>query len=99
MNSENNFVIGENNIMNRIDQIVENVREKLLQRSQKGINKYNTTLNENNKDNFLDHLQMELMDASNYIEKLLVQNKDLIQLITQYPNDQELGIIIRKIYG
>lgn len=84
--------------MEKTDKIVENVRQKLLERSQVGIKKYNTTLDENNKDNYLNHLQQELMDAANYIEKLLVQKENIIDLIRLYPNDQELGEIIRKLY-
>lgn len=83
----------------RQDQIVENVRQKLLERSQTGINKYNTTLDENNHDNYLNHLQQELMDAANYIEKLLVQKTNITNLVKMYPNNQELGEIIRKIYS
>ena len=83
----------------RQDQIVENVRQKLLERSQVGIKKYNTTLDENNHDNYLNHLQQELMDAANYIEKLLVQKTNITDLVKKYPNDQELGKIIRNIYS
>jgi hypothetical protein len=53
-----------------VDPIVEAVREKLKQRSSIGIKKYGTTLAENNTDDFLNHLQEELMDAILYIEKL-----------------------------
>ena len=81
------------------DYIVENVRNKLLFRSKVGINKYKTTLEENTKDNYLNHLQQELLDASNYIEALLQQNKDITQLCKDYSNDTELGVVIRKIYG
>jgi len=55
------------------DRIVRKVVAKYKQRSDTGIKKYNTTLEENNTDNFLEHLQFELMDASLYIEKLLSQ--------------------------
>ncbi len=81
------------------DAVVESVREKLLSRSKVGINKYGTTLDDNNKDNYLNHLQMELLDAANYTEKLLMQEADLTQLVAQYPNDSELGEVIRKKYG
>ena len=58
------------------DPIVENVIEKLRRRASVGISKYGTTLEENNSDDFLKHLQEELLDASNYIEKLMKeQNK------------------------
>lgn len=53
-----------------VDPIVEAVREKLKQRSAVGIKKYGTTLAENNTDDFLNHLQEELMDSILYIEKL-----------------------------
>lgn len=85
--------------MEKIDNIVENVRQKLLERSQVGIKKYNTTLDENNHDNYLNHLQQELMDAANYIEKLLVQRTNITDLVKMYPNNQELGEVIRKIYS
>jgi hypothetical protein len=52
------------------DAIVAKVIEAYKQRSEIGIAKYGTTLEENNTDNFLQHLQEELMDATLYIEKL-----------------------------
>ncbi len=55
------------------DPIVEQVIHKFRKRSEVGIAKYNTTLHENNTDDFLNHLQEELMDAVNYIEKLISQ--------------------------
>lgn len=59
--------------MGKKDAIVESVINKYQQRSKLGISKYGTTLQDNNADNFLIHLQEELMDASLYIEKLLTQ--------------------------
>jgi hypothetical protein len=52
------------------DAIVAKVIEAYKTRSEIGIAKYGTTLEENNTDNFLQHLQEELMDATLYIEKL-----------------------------
>jgi len=52
------------------DKIVLQVISKFEQRSEVGIKKYGTTLEENNTDDFLNHLQEELMDAILYIEKL-----------------------------
>ena len=97
MNSENDFVMGGDNV--RVDIVIEGVRQKLLNRSQVGIKKYNTTLHENNKDNYLIHLQQELLDGANYIEKKLMQEEDIIQLVKKHPNDAELGMAIRKKYG
>lgn len=59
----------------KTDKIVEDVIDKYKQRSEKGIQKYNTTL-QDNPDGFyafLNHLQDELMDATLYIEKLKQQ--------------------------
>jgi len=56
-----------------IDPIVTRVMTQLLTRSQLGICKYGTTLEDNNEDDFLQHLKEELMDAILYIEKLQSQ--------------------------
>lgn len=52
------------------DIIVERVIERMRFRSMLGIMKYGTTLSDNDTDDFLIHLQEELMDAVLYIEKL-----------------------------
>jgi hypothetical protein len=57
------------------DTIVKAVTDKFKQRSKVGIEKYGTTLAENNTDDFLEHLQQELMDATLYIQKLKEQNR------------------------
>ncbi len=54
----------------KIDPVVTSVMTQLLTRSQLGINKYGTTLEDNNTDDFLQHLKEELMDATLYIETL-----------------------------
>ena len=55
------------------DPIVEEVVNSLRSRSDVGISKYGTSLHENNTDDFLQHLQEELMDAVLYIQKLKTQ--------------------------
>jgi len=52
------------------DAIVAKVIEAYKTRSEVGISKYGTTLDANNTDDFLQHLQEELFDATLYIEKL-----------------------------
>lgn len=59
------------------DPIVLSVMTKFYDRSQAGIKKYGTTLKDNNTDDFLTHLQEELMDAILYIEKLKDENSSL----------------------
>lgn len=52
------------------DRIVQQVIQQFQERSEVGIKKYGTTLEDNNEDDFLTHLKQELMDAILYIEKL-----------------------------
>jgi hypothetical protein len=79
------------------DKIVDDVINKYQQRSNVGITKYGTTLETNNKDNFLQHLQEELMDATLYIQKLMHLKEELTVLIKTHPNDADLGEAIRKL--
>ena len=62
------------------DKIVQQVIDKFEQRSIIGIRKYGTTLEENNNDDFINHLQEELMDAILYLEKV----KSMKQRIQYY---------------
>ena len=79
------------------DKIVQNVVDKYAFRSAVGYMKYGTTLDANNKDNYLQHLQEELMDATLYIEKLMDMDKEITRLVKLYPNDAELGAVIRRL--
>ena len=84
-----------------IDPIVEAVKQKLSDRSQVGIKKYGTTIWDNTDENYLKHLQDELLDGANYCEqqmKLGVFTMDMIILIENTPNDEELGNKIRSLY-
>ena len=56
------------------DKIVEDLKREFDIRSCIGINKYKTTLQDNNSDDFLQHLKEELMDAALYIQKIQSQN-------------------------
>lgn len=79
------------------DQIVLEVIEKYAKRSEIGIAKYGTTLETNNKDNYLKHLQEELMDATLYLQKIMDQNKEITNLVKNHSNDAELGYKIREL--
>lgn len=54
------------------DKVVEKIVEKLVNRSNVGIEKYGKTLYANNTDDFLLHLQEELLDGANYAQKLIM---------------------------
>ena len=79
------------------DKIVMNVLAKYAIRSKVGQEKYGTTLQTNNKDNYLKHLQEELMDATLYLEKLMYLNQEITKLVRDYPNNAELGMKIRNL--
>ena len=57
------------------DKIVEDLKREFDIRSCIGITKYKTTLEDNNKDDFLQHLKEVLMDAALYIQKIQSQEK------------------------
>jgi len=52
------------------DQIVLEVIEKYSQRSDVGISKYGTTLEQNNTDDFINHALEEAMDFTLYLMKI-----------------------------
>jgi hypothetical protein len=62
---------------NKKDSYVQLVKAKFEQRSQTGIKKYNTTLEREdlNLQEWLNHLQEELMDATLYVERLKAELK------------------------
>ena len=79
------------------DIVVDHVIDKYYERSQVGIDKYGTTLFNNNYDNYLKHLQEELMDATLYIQKIMDLKEEITTMVKMYPNDAELGYAIRKL--
>jgi len=81
------------------DNITNQVIEDLKSRAERGYKKYNTTLGENNKDDYMNHLYEELLDAAQYIKKEQSIIPDIQKLIHDTPNDMELGEKIRNIYG
>jgi succinate dehydrogenase flavin-adding protein (antitoxin of CptAB toxin-antitoxin module) len=63
------------------DSYVQIVKAKFEQRSQTGIKKYNTTLEREDLDlqEWLNHLQEELMDATLYVERLKAEIGDKLR--------------------
>ena len=80
------------------DKITEAVINDLKSRSERGIQKYNTTLDQNNKDDYMNHLYEELLDAAQYVKKEMSIIPELQTMIDRYPNNAELGEEIRKKY-
>ena len=63
------------------DKIIESVVKKFINRSDVGYKKYGVTLHKDDQplDTWLQHIQEELMDAVNYIEKTRHVLKDEIE--------------------
>jgi hypothetical protein len=80
------------------DKITEAVIDDLKSRSERGIKKYNTTLDQNNKDDYMNHLYEELLDAAQYVKKEMSIIPEIQEMIRQYPNNSELGEAIRNKY-
>jgi len=57
------------------DKIIQQVVDKIKRRSDVGYKKYGVTLYDDDQplDDWLNHLQEELMDATLYVEKLKVE--------------------------
>jgi hypothetical protein len=72
------------------DKVVENVISKFSSRSDVGVKKYGTTLEDNELTliEWLNHLQEELMDATLYVQKL----KEELEANQKFPD----GHIITK---
>lgn len=62
-------------VVDLTDPVIEKLKDKFDERSAVGVRKYGTTLDQNNDDDFLNHLLEELMDASAYIMKLIIEKE------------------------
>jgi lipopolysaccharide biosynthesis regulator YciM len=82
----------------RRDKITEAVIDDLKSRSERGIKKYNTTLDQNNKDDYMNHLYEELLDAAQYAKKEMSIIPTIQKMIEENPNDQKLGMLIRDTF-
>ena len=82
-----------------MDKITEQVIDDLRSRAERGLIKYNTTLEGNNKDNFMNHAYEEALDLAQYLKKEMSIIPIIQQMIEQQPNDILLGEQIRKTFG
>ena len=81
------------------DTITISVMEDLKSRADRGLNKYGTTLSENDHQNMLQHAYEEALDLSQYLKKEINTLNTIQDMIKQTPNDQELGEKIRLKYS
>jgi hypothetical protein len=63
------------------DKIIKQVIDKFKERSDIGYKKYGVTLHDDepNLHKWLNHLQEELMDAVNYIQKLKMETSNALE--------------------
>ena len=75
---EHQWTKNSTHLLDSKDGVVQDVKDLYEQRSQVGIKKYSTTLEDSKEslEAFLVHLQQELMDATLYIQKLKDLNND-----------------------
>tara|TARA_B100001996_G_C18590863_1_gene566043 strand:- start:696 stop:971 length:276 start_codon:yes stop_codon:yes gene_type:complete len=69
------------------DKIINRVIEKIQERAEAGYKKYGVGLDKDDQtlDTWLNHLQEELMDAANYIEKIRAVLIEEDKKISKYP--------------
>ena len=95
---------GKNRITNSEcqDPIVESVRQKLLDRSNVGLKKYNSSIFDNIDENYIKHLQEELLDGANYCEQVLRLGeftKIIIEILQSDQNEMSVGNKIIREYN
>ena len=88
-----------NYIKKPADLITREVMQDLSLRSEKGFKKYNTTLEENNHQNMLQHAYEEVLDLAQYLKKEITTLKTIQDLVKKYPNNTQLGEELRKLYA
>ena len=81
------------------DEITKEVIMDLASRSKRGLEKYNTTLGENNHQNMLQHAYEEALDLAQYLKKEITTLNTVQNLADEFPNDADLGKHIRLTYG
>jgi hypothetical protein len=81
------------------DNITWSVMQDLKSRADRGLIKYNTTLEENNHQNMLQHAYEEALDLAQYLKKEITTLNTIQDLVNTYPNDMQLGEQIRMKYG
>ena len=84
-----------------VDPIVEQVKEKLSSRSSVGIKKYKTTIFDNTDENYMQHLQDELLDGANYCQQMIRLGKfsmNVSKILDTETNYYTIGELVSKEY-
>lgn len=81
------------------DGITLEVVKDLAQRAERGINKYNTTLEQNNHQNMLQHAYEEALDLAQYLKKEIMVFNTIQNLVESHSDNSDLGAVVRALYG
>jgi len=81
------------------DEITKSVIMDLASRAKRGLEKYNTTLGENDHQNMLQHAYEEALDMAQYLKKEITTLNTIQDLVEKHSDDAELGHAIRAKYG
>ena len=92
-------LIAETYVLAPKDAITRSVMEDLSKRASIGLKKYNTTLEENNHQNMLQHGYGEALDLAQYLKKEITTLNTIQDLVKQHSNDEELGRKVRELYS
>lgn len=94
-----NIITSPHLIQGPEDTITREVMKDLAKRADKGLQKYNTTLGDNNHQNMLQHAYEEALDMAQYLKKEITTLNTVQDLVREYPNDMQLGAKIREEYA
>ena len=80
------------------DDVTWEVMEDLTARAKRGLDKYNTTLANNNHQNMLQHAYEEALDLAQYLKKEITTLNTVQDLVKKHPNlellrEPELSIV------
>lgn len=95
-------ILGSISVSPNSDPIVESVRQKLLDRSDVGLKKYNTSIWDNTDENYIKHLQDELLDGANYCEQMLRLGEfttNVSKILDKETNYYTIGELIVQEYN
>ena len=81
------------------DGITWEVIKDLTSRAERGVNKYTTTLEQNNHQNMLQHAYEEALDLAQYLKKEMLTYSTIQDLVKNNPDNSQLGQKVRELYG
>jgi len=84
--------------MEGISKITDEVCLDLQTRTERGLNKYGHTLDDNNHDDMIQHAYEEVLDLAQYLKKEQSIYQKLKKIIKENPNDYILGGKVREIF-